>query len=201
MKTKQVLLIMPTQLDEGGKPIYLKTAIYPPLPLAAVAALFPQDYQVRILDESIEPINFEEKVDLVGISATHPIAQRGFQIAKEFRKRGIKTIIGGPTASILPKKCAEYFDSVFIGEAEDTFLDFIDDFEMGGLKKFYQAKQRVDLNTVPVPRYDLFDKKKYGFLGKPIMPIQTTRGYPFNCAYCSMKKMYGQGLLKNPSIR
>ena len=93
-----------------------------PFPTAGapmVAALTPPDCDVRIIDEIVEDINFDEKADIVAISSMTPMASRAYEIAAEFRKRGVAVIMGGIHPSACPDEAAEHCDSVIIGEAED----------------------------------------------------------------------------------
>src|SRR4030067_3567263 len=90
------------------------------LNLPTVAAVTPADCDVRIVDEAYEKINFEEKADLVGITAQTPVAPRAYQIAREFRRRGIPVVMGGVHASVLPDEALSQVEAVGIGEAGTT---------------------------------------------------------------------------------
>ena len=196
---KKVLLIKATQLNEEGNPTHVKKSLQPPISLATIASLFPKNYNIKIVDEFVEKIDFNEEVDLVGVYSLTCAAKRAYEISKEFRKRNIPTIIGGPHASISPKECSKHFDSVFVGEVENTLSNFLKDFENNKLKKIYISKGKVDLSKTPLPRFDLINFKKYnGILGKVIMPIQSTGGCPFNCDFCIVEKMYGKRITKKP---
>lgn len=154
--------------------------------LALLASLTPKDVKVIITDESIEKINFKEKVDLVGLSAMTCNVKRAFEIAQIYRKKGIKTILGGVHATLRPEECLKHCDSVVIGEAEEIWPQVIDDFRHNRLEKIYKADRFPDLRISPIPRYDLVKSDRY--LG---ITVQTTRGCPFDCDFCSVKIING----------
>src|SRR3989338_8754123 len=92
-----------------------------PLSLPTLAGLTPKDIEVEIIDENIEPIDFNDKVDLVGISFFTAFANRAYEIADEFKKKGVKVVLGGIHASFLPQEALRHADSVIIGEAEGVW--------------------------------------------------------------------------------
>jgi len=164
-----------------------------PPSIPTIAALTPNDIEVIIVDENLEPIDYEEKVDLVGITAMTYLVPRAYEIANEFRKRGSFVVLGGIHASLLPEEAAQYADVVIVGEAEATWREFIDDFRRGENKKYYYSLKRPTLDNSPIPRWDLLDHKRYtGFL------VQTTRGCPFNCDFCSSRAYLGEILRHKP---
>ena len=99
------------------------------LSLTTVAALFPKDVEIRIINDSLEEIDFDEKVDLVGISAMTCTAPRAYEIADKFRERGIPVVLGGMHPSALPEEASLHADTVVIGEAEGVMQKFFDDFK------------------------------------------------------------------------
>lgn len=157
------------------------------LGLLIVAALTPSDFEINFLDENYEEINFDVGYDLVGITAMTQQATRAYEIADEFRRRGVKVVIGGIHATVLPEEAKEHADSVVIGEAENTWPEFINDFHKGEIKSFYKNTEPVDLARSPLPRYDLLKKYDYKMIW-----VQTTRGCPRDCDFCSASKVYGR---------
>jgi radical SAM superfamily enzyme YgiQ (UPF0313 family) len=157
------------------------------LNLPYVAAVTPPDVEVKIVDEAFEKINFEEKVDLVGITAQTPVAPRAYQIAKEFKKRGVPVIIGGVHASMLPEEALQHVDAVVIGEAEKIWPDLIEDLKKGQLKKIYQMDGFINPSSLPLPRRELL-KERFYF---PLKLLETTRGCPHHCDFCSVSKFFG----------
>ena len=166
------------------------------LPLAAptIAGITPRDVDIQIIDENIEDINFNDPVDLVGITCMTLQATRAYEIAKEFRKRGVKVIIGGVHPSLLPEESLKHADSIVIGEAEDIWEEVIKDFKAGNLKKTYEAKEKPDITNRPFPRRDLLKDEKY--LSNL---IQASRGCPFDCDFCTVRKFLG-GQMRMKSI-
>lgn len=157
-----------------------------PLALPTLAALTPKDIEVEIIDENIEPIDFEKKSDLVGITFNISGVIRAYEIADEFRKRGSRVILGGIYTSMFSQEASLHADSIVIGEAEDIWSTVISDFANNRLQKVYQAKSSPDLSDLPIPRWDLLKSKFYHYHS-----LQTTRGCPFNCDYCSVTWFFG----------
>jgi len=158
----------------------------PPLALPTIAALTPPDVDVKIIDENVEPINFDEKVDIVGITFMTPLAPRAYQIADEFKKRGATVVLGGIHVSMLPEEAIQHADAIVIGEAENIWEELIVDFQKAKLQKIYKCEQRPDLKDSPIPRWDLLKKDAYN-----IYPVQTSRGCPFDCDFCAVKAFMG----------
>ena len=197
----KVRLIQPAQLDEKGRPKKYKKLFLPMLTLPTLAALTPDDIDIAITTEYVEDIDWEENVDLVGISAVTCQAPRAYQIADEFRRRGRRTVMGGIHASACPDEALEHCDAVVIGEAENIWEEVLRDAEQGVLKKIYQAEARPDLSKPTIPRYDLLDYKHYviaPFARTPLIPIQTMRGCPHQCDFCSVSRFFGREVRKKP---
>ena len=158
-----------------------------PLSLPTIAGLSPEDFETTIIDEKVEEIDFDEKVDLVGIGAMTPSIKRAYEIADEFRNRGVAVVIGGIHASVLPDEAINHADSVVIGEAEYSWPRVLDDFKNGSMKRFYRFDCYPNLEDVPVPRHDLVKSDRY-----VINQVQTTRGCPFDCEFCTVKAFSGK---------
>ena len=165
------------------------------LTLAQVAGLTPEGYDVRITDENVGPIDFEEDIDLVGITAMSQHAPRAYEIAARFRKRGISVVMGGVHATMLPYEAKKHVDAVLIGEAEGIWDKLLDDyFKKGRLDPFYKAQARPNLKSLPHPRRDLLNKKAYS----SINCVETTRGCPFDCEFCSVTAFAGGAFRMRP---
>ncbi len=154
------------------------------LGLLIVAALTPADIDVEFVDENFKEIDYAAPVDLVALSAMTCQAVRAYEIAGNFRARGIKVIMGGIHATLLPDEASRFCDSVAMGEAEIIWPEIIDDLRRGELKPRYQA-DRVS-SASPVPRYELLRAHQHD-----IYWINTTRGCPFNCIFCCSSKIFG----------
>jgi radical SAM superfamily enzyme YgiQ (UPF0313 family) len=189
MRTRRIHLINPTADSFTTRPLYLGRALYSPLAgLLAVAALIPLDqYEVILTDENIEPIDFNIKADLVGISAMTSYVKRGYQVADAFRSRGIPVIMGGVHPSFMPTEALEHADAVLVGEAELVMPRVLEDLEQGKLKGIYRAGVLHPMADVPLPRYDLLKSDRY--VNKTF--IQTSRGCHHACTFCSEHMMYG----------
>ena len=155
------------------------------LSLLTVAALMPKSFDITLIDESFDKIDFNEDYDLVGITAFTQQANRAYRIARKFKNRGVKVIIGGIHATVLPGEAKQYSDSVIVGEAEPVFSGLIKDFLRNELKPFYKSNKQFDLTKSPLPRYDLLKPDRY-----KVMWVQTTRGCPFDCEFCAASKVW-----------
>lgn len=165
---------------------YVPSFFLPSLSLLTIAACTSKEHELRLIDERVGPIEFDEAFDIVGISIMTEQARRGYEIAEEFRKRGVLTVIGGIHASILADEAKKHCDSVVVGEGELSWPVLLKEFAQGEVKPFYDSPEPFDLSLSPAPRYDLVDPNVY-----PFFPVQTTRGCPLDCSFCSATKVYG----------
>jgi radical SAM superfamily enzyme YgiQ (UPF0313 family) len=163
-------------------------AYAPPLNLCMVAAYTPPDSEVSITDECVEAIDFEKEVDLVGLTAYTNAAPRAYEIADAFRRRGVPVVMGGVHASTLPEEALEHCDAVVVGEAEGVWQRLIKDFSQGRLKEIYENDGLASLEDLPLPRRDLLRPDDY----VTINTVQTTRGCPHNCSFCSVTRFNGR---------
>jgi radical SAM superfamily enzyme YgiQ (UPF0313 family) len=191
----KILLIAPTALDFQGKPIKQRRIHLPGLTLPILAAVTPKDVHLRLLMETTEDIPFDEHWDAVGLTGMGSGIVRAWQISDEFRKRGVKTIIGGIAASLAdPKWSLEHADAVVTGEAEEIWPDVVGDLAANRLKKIYHMDKKPSVDKLPVPRYDLMRRSKIGLW----RPVQATRGCPFYCKFCSTTSFFGGTYRKRP---
>ena len=153
-----------------------------------LAALTPPEFDIKIINDECEKIDFDDPIDLVGISFLTPAALRAYEIADAFRKKNIPVVFGGVHASALPDEAIEHADSVVIGEAENIWPKLLDDFKNNNLKRFYKSEVFVDLTNLPIPRRDLLNKKIY--LSTNV--VQASRGCPQGCEFCSIEKFFGK---------
>lgn len=158
----------------------------PNSPLLTIAALAtPYFEQIVYIDEEIEKID-TIKYDMVGMSFMTQQATRAYELGDWFRKMGVYTICGGMHPTNLPEQTLEHFDTVFVGEGEDTWDDFMEDYREGRPKRIYRNKREIDMEKVAMPRYDLLKMECYRTI-----PVQISRGCPHNCAFCASTKVYG----------
>jgi len=180
---KKLLLINPVGRRSGL--LLSKIFSIAPLSLAYVAAVTPPNWEVKICDETFSPIEFEE-ADLVGITAFTSNINRAYEIAEMYREKKIKVIFGGIHASMRPDEALQFGDAVVIGEVEGIWDKVIRDFESNTLQPKYIGPQ-LDLSHYRIiPRRDLIHPD---YLWNS---IQTSRGCPFNCHFCSVSKYLGR---------
>lgn len=117
-----------------------------------LAALTPDNCEISILDEHVHSIDFDEKVDLVGITAMTSQATRSYEIAAEYRRRGVKTVLDGMHASCLPEEALQYADGVVVGEAEYSWPELLNDFCAGRMKPHYLSSVLPDLKDMAIPK-------------------------------------------------
>jgi radical SAM superfamily enzyme YgiQ (UPF0313 family) len=166
----------------------IKNIWFAHLTLTTLAALTPPDIEVKITDENVEPIDFEEDVDLVGVTGMVMHAPRAYRIAQRFRQRGIPVVMGGPHASSRPVEAKEHVDAVVIGEAENVWKGLIEDLKHECLKPFYKADAYCSMEGFPRPRLDLLRKDAY----MTVNCVQTTRGCPHQCDFCHVTHFFGK---------
>ena len=186
---KKLLLINPSNPCKTGLTIN-KSSTFPPLSLGIIAALTPDDWNIKIIDENFDAFIYED-ADLVGLTAFTSSVTRAYEIANEYRKKGIPTILGGIHASMMPDEAKEYVDAIVIGEAEGIWPEVISDFENGKLKDIYQG-ELVDPGLIPIARHDLFHP------GYMFGVIQTSRGCPMDCEFCSVTQFNGHKYRQRP---
>lgn len=167
---------------------------FPSLSLAALAAVTPSHWQVALVDENIEKLDLNADADLVALTAMTPLAPRAYEIADSFRSRGISVVMGGYHASNLPDEALEHVDAVVVGEGELSWPRLLADFEQGTLQRIYRADGLIDTGLIPIPDRRIYDGKRYLFTNT----LQTTRGCPFDCEFCSVTAYYGRKYRKRP---
>jgi radical SAM superfamily enzyme YgiQ (UPF0313 family) len=157
-----------------------------PLALPTLAALTPREWEVEIIDENIEPLDFDDPVDVVGITYVSFMARRAYEIADTYRERGVYVVLGGVHATSTPDEAAVHADTVVLGEAEETWPQFLEDFKKGKPRPRYRCRRRPDMSQAVVPRWDLVRREHYLNL-----LVQTTRGCSFRCDFCQIRSLYG----------
>src|SRR5262245_12038312 len=189
MRHRVIHLVNPKTDSMTTRPLYFNRALYSPIAgLLAVAAAIPRDrYEVVLTDENIESIDFDLKCDLVGLSAMTAYVNRGYEIADEFRRRGVPVIMGGVHPSFMTREALAHCDAVCIGEAELVIPKILDDLAQGSLRGTYRSDKLHSMAGVPMPRYDLIKRNRY--VNKTF--VQTSRGCHQGCTFCAEPLMNG----------
>ncbi|MGH7254144.1 MAG: cobalamin-dependent protein, partial [Nitrospirales bacterium] len=167
---------------------------FPKLSLPVIAAYTPPHWEVQLVDEAVQEIDFDEPCDLVGLSVMTCYAPRAYEIATEFRKRGRKVVMGGVHPTYCPDEALRYCDAICTGEAEDLWPQLVTDFEAGAMKRLYNMEQFPSLEQYISPRVELLSPDAY-------MTRQcsfTTRGCHFDCEFCSVSPFNGKTTRRRP---
>jgi len=167
--------------------------------LPTVAALTPGEFEVRIIDENVEQIDFDTPYDIVGITGFVTQFFRAQTLAEEFSRRGTLVVCGGPCVSLCPERWRPFADVLIIGEAERIWPQFLNDYLHNSYKNEYRETERFDLAESPIPDYTGFSKsarKKY-MMGL----VQASRGCPYKCEFCSVGAYVGRKMRYKPVDR
>ena len=171
-------------------PAVEENAPIPNLALPLLAALSPPDVKISFTDDLLTPIDLKKglkEVDLVGITVLTKTALRAYQIADTYREKGVPVVLGGIHPTALPEEAKEHADTVVIGEAEEIWPHLIEDARARNLKAFYRQDGFIDPKRIPRPRREILPRKGYF----PLDVVQVTRGCPFRCEFCSVRKFFG----------
>ena len=167
------------------------------LTLPYLAALTPGHWDITLLDEQLEAVPFDQRPDLVAITTWTLNSYRAYDIADEFRRRGVPVIMGGPHTFFHAEEAAEHCDAVGIGEAEVIWSRMLEDAEHGRLQKYYRAELLPSLAGFPLPRYDLLNLRRYGPFKTFV--VVSSRGCPFRCDFCSERFLMGDNYRCRPA--
>jgi radical SAM superfamily enzyme YgiQ (UPF0313 family) len=180
----------------GRKPgqSYIKTWQMEPLPAATLAGLTPPGIDIAFHDDRLEEIPFDARTNLVAISVETYTAKRSYQIASEYRRRGVPVVMGGFHAALCPDEVATYADAVVIGEAELLWPEVLDDAQAGTLQKVYRSERRPSLDRVK-PDRRIFHGKRY----LPIGLVEAGRGCHFQCEFCAVQTVFAHTQTRRPA--
>ncbi len=180
----KLTLIKPT-IGTGEHSLYVDEGRMEPLNLGVLAALTPACVEVSLFDDRMEDIPFDVPTDLVAITVETYTARRAYEIADEYRARGVKVVLGGFQPTLLPAESARHADVIFIGDAETMWETLIRDAQSGTLKPVYKAKPGIPQPGL-LTRRDLYEGKGY----LPISLVQFTRGCHFACDFCAVSQYF-----------
>ncbi len=174
---------------EKCMPLLGKRANLPVACLPLLAALVPDHHDVTIIDENVEDIDFDRvaRADLVCCTAMSIQGGRLKEILAECRARGVMTVVGGSMATVEPEELEDLADVLFLGEADETWPQFVREWENGQHATRYEQPERTNMETLPLPRVDLLKAPRYMFGS-----IQISRGCPFTCEFCDIIVTFGR---------
>jgi len=187
--TMRLTLIKP-RMGTHRDALYVEEGRMEPLTLSVIAALTPDDVEITVHDDRMESIPFDEPTDLVGITVETWTARRAYQIAAEYRRRGVRVVLGGFHATLAPDEAQEHADSVFTGDAEQGWGEVIADARRGRLRRRYAAAPGVAQRSGLMPRRDVYRDKAY----LPITLMQFSRGCHFACNFCAISSFFDKRL-------
>jgi radical SAM superfamily enzyme YgiQ (UPF0313 family) len=176
----KLTLVYPAVGRKPGRP-YVRSWQMEPLAMAVLAGLTPPDVEIRFYDDRLEEIPYDEPTDLVAISVETFTALRAYRIARQFRARGVPVVLGGYHVTLIPEEAAGEADAIVVGDAEPVWQRLVDDARRGRLHPIYQGEAPRPLAGVR-PRRELFRGKDYQRIGL----VESTRGCPFHCDFCSI---------------
>ncbi len=180
----KLTLIHPCIGRRVGQP-YIRTWQMEPLPMAAIAGLTPPEVDVAFYDDRLERISFDAPTDLVALSVETYTARRAYQIASEYRRRGVPVVMGGFHATLCPQEVSQYAEAVIVGEAENLWQQVLRDAERGALQTYYGANGRPALAHVR-PNRSIYRGKRY----LPLGLVEASRGCRFRCEFCSVQTVF-----------
>ena len=174
---------------EGVLEMIPERAMTPPLGLITVAALCPATWEIRLIDHAFQELRDKDLqwADLVMVSAMHAQRADALSVLSRARDFGKRTFVGGPWASTDPEAVLLAADHVMVGEAEEAFPGIAAALQDGTAQRLYRIVDKPDMSRSPVPRFDLLQREKY-----TSMPIQFSRGCPFQCEFCDIITIYGR---------
>jgi len=165
-----------------------KRSAYPPLGLMTISPMLPRSWERRLVDINVRrlapaDIKWADIVFVTGMLIQKESLQR---VVKQCKAMGKRVVIGGPYVTTSTENLPQA-DHIFLGEAETTLPQFVEDLERGEAKRFYQAAERPSLSATPIPDFNLVDLDRYS-----AMPVQYSRGCPFQCEFCDIIEIYGR---------
>ena len=163
-------------------------AAFPPLGLLTIAAMFPPEYDLRVVDMNVTSLEESdlEWADMV-FTSTMIIQQVSLQaVIERCNQAGVPVVAGGPHPTTFHDEI-EGVDHFVLDEAEEIFPEFLRDLASGTAKAIYREPRKPDVTQTPAPRFDLIDMKNYDIMG-----VQFSRGCPFDCEFCDITKLYGR---------
>lgn len=173
---------------------YIRTWQMEPLAPAVLAGLSPPGVEVSFYDDRMERVPFDEPTDLVALSVETYTARRSYQIASEYRRRGVPVVMGGFHPTLVPDEAARYAEAIVVGEAEGTWARVLEDFAAGRPRRVYASGSRPSLAGLRLDR-SIFAGKRY----LPIGLVEAGRGCHFKCEFCAIQSYFGSTQTRRPA--
>ncbi|PWT98550.1 MAG: hypothetical protein C5B51_29070 [Terriglobia bacterium] len=203
---KRILLVTPDKTPDTGYAQMLQNrerlqgpatklrAVMAPVELATLAAVTPPEFEVDCWDEAVRgkitpDTDLGKDYDIMGVTGYLAHVVRMLEICREFRRRAVLTVAGGPAVSGSPERFRGVFDVIFLGEAEYTWPQFLREFAEGKHISEYRQIERPDIADSPIPRWDLIQDVDTAYVTGG---VQTTRGCPFDCEFCDVIHLFGR---------
>jgi len=187
----RLLLVQPSYYHSKSDRTVFKTRRrhVVPLTLPYLAALTPSDWEITLVDEQLDPVPLDRPFDLIAISTSTLNSFRAYDLADQFRRRGLTVILGGPHTRFHAEEAGEHCDAVGTGEAEGIWIRMLSEARQGKLGRLYEAELLPSLAGLPFPRYELLNLAKYGPFRT--FTVVSSRGCPFRCEFCSERLLLG----------
>jgi radical SAM superfamily enzyme YgiQ (UPF0313 family) len=195
--TMKIKLIAPHEQDENTISS-AETFKIQRVSLPLLAALTPEKHTVKIVDEAFVSDDMTESVDLVGITVMTDLARRAYQIADTYRQLGVRVVMGGIHPTVLPGEALKHADSVVVGEAETTWPKLVLDADAGQMKRIYGPDKTMGMKGLPHPRRDLYPEAAARSYTPLAVGIETARGCPYDCEFCSIGSVMGRHYCSRP---
>jgi radical SAM superfamily enzyme YgiQ (UPF0313 family) len=177
----------PLYRHRGG--IFGRALRYKPLTLTTLAALVPKDLDadIELVDEGIADVDTRMPADLVGMTVITGTAPRAYELAAQFRARGVTVVMAGPHVTLIPEDAEPHADAVVTGYAEDTWPELLRDFAAGRLQRRYAQAPGLSLAGRPIPRRELLPSRQY----VTDAVFEATRGCIHTCDFCVVPAAWG----------
>lgn len=182
-----LLLIQPAQESDRLGTKRRRSTGFPKVTLPLLAAYAEGRFNVHIVDETVQDIDFNMKPDMVAITILTLTSKRAYEIADIFKTKGIKVVLGGPHVYFFPEEAGGHADALVLREAETAWPQLLDDFLSGSMKERYEGESLHDMKGLPHPRLELMRPDAYHTRNV----IETARGCPHRCTYCSVTLYWG----------
>src|SRR5665213_333144 len=174
---------------ERVMPIAGKRATMPVSALPLLAALIPEPHSVILIDENVEDIDYSvlDQMDVIGVTGMSVQRFRMKEILAELKQRGKFVVVGGAWVTVEDDYFDGLADVIFVGEADETWPSFLDEWSNGSWQKRYEQSAKTDMTKLPTPRFDLLKVDRY-----QSGSMQISRGCPFLCEFCDIIVTFGR---------